>query len=184
MSPGGPRQRRLPGGRCGEKDTSEDPETGLEGGGSLRRPGRPRRIQEGGKKFQCPECKKSFTTNGHLKSHLSIHTAEKKYECPECEKSFKTSSLLQRHLKIHSGQKPHKCLECGKRFNLQRHLRIRSGQKPNKCLEYGKSISMSGNLHRHQKVHLNKCLESGESFEKPRDPQMIQEGGKKYQCPE
>ncbi|XP_026568254.1 gastrula zinc finger protein XlCGF7.1-like, partial [Pseudonaja textilis] len=147
MSPGGPRESRLRGGRCGEKDTSEDPETGLEGGGSLRSPGRPRRTQEGGKRFQCPECEKSFKRKDHLQSHLIIHTGEKPYKCLECGKSFRHISNLYTHQRIHTGEKRYKCLECGKSFN------------------------MSGNLHRHQKVHLNKYLEGGDSFEKPRDPE-------------
>ncbi|ETE66259.1 hypothetical protein L345_07969, partial [Ophiophagus hannah] len=55
MSPGGPRERWLAGGRCGEEDTGGDSETGQEGGESFKRPGNPRMIQEGGKRYQCPE---------------------------------------------------------------------------------------------------------------------------------
>ncbi|XP_026550489.1 gastrula zinc finger protein XlCGF49.1-like, partial [Notechis scutatus] len=144
MSPGRPRQRRLPGGRCKEKDTSEDPETGLEGGGSVRRPGRPRRTQEEGKRFQCPECEKSFTTNGNLKVHLNIHSRDQSFKCLECGKSFNYRSNLSTHQIIHTGEKPHKCLECGKSFSLKHHLykhqKTHSGEKPYKCLDCGKSF--------------------------------------------
>uniref|UniRef100_A0A8C5S863 C2H2-type domain-containing protein n=1 Tax=Laticauda laticaudata TaxID=8630 RepID=A0A8C5S863_LATLA len=135
------RERRLPGGQCGEKDTC------LEGGGSLGRPRQPRRIQEEGKRYQCPTCKKSFKINGCLENHLTTHSGEKPFKCSECEKSFKRSDHLQSHLKIHTGEKPYKCFECGMSFShsssLYRHQRIHSGEKPHKCLECGKSFSHS-----------------------------------------
>ena len=33
------------------------------------------------KPFQCKECGKNFTQEGHLKTHERIHTAEKSFSC-------------------------------------------------------------------------------------------------------
>ncbi|XP_034262487.2 zinc finger protein 418-like isoform X2 [Pantherophis guttatus] len=137
-SPGGARERRLPGGRCREEEMGGDPKMGLEGGVSFGRPRKPQRIQEEAKEHQCPECGKSFRTNGRFENHLKNHSVGNPYQCLECGKSFSHRSNLYRHQRIHTGEKPHKCLECGKSFSqrghLYKHQRSHSGEKPHKCL--------------------------------------------------
>uniref|UniRef100_A0A8C6X8W5 C2H2-type domain-containing protein n=1 Tax=Naja naja TaxID=35670 RepID=A0A8C6X8W5_NAJNA len=148
MSPMEPRERALPGGRNGERDTGGDPETGLEDGGSFGRPGTPQRIQEGGKKYQCPECEKSFKTNGyfqrHFENHLKIHSFGNPHKCFECGKNFSNRADLNQHERIHTGEKPYKCFECGRSFrhrsSHERHQRIHTGEKPFKCFVCGKSF--------------------------------------------
>uniref|UniRef100_A0A8C5SKT4 C2H2-type domain-containing protein n=1 Tax=Laticauda laticaudata TaxID=8630 RepID=A0A8C5SKT4_LATLA len=153
MSPGGLRERH----------------PGLEG-----RPGYPQRIQEGGKRYRCPECEKSFKRNDHLEKHLRIHGFGNPHKCFECGKNFSRRADLNQHQRIHTGEKPYKCLECGKCFSqrstLEAHQRIHTGEKPFKCLECGKRFSQSSSLYRHRRIHwreeLKKCLEGGESFER------------------
>ncbi|XP_013926384.1 PREDICTED: zinc finger protein 708-like [Thamnophis sirtalis] len=166
MSPPGPRERALPGGRCKEEETCGDPETVLEDGGRSQNP---QSIQEGGKKYRC---EKSFKNNGHLQSHLRIHSLGNPFKCLKCGKSFSELGTLYRHEKIHLVEKTNKCRVCEKSFktngNLQRHLRIHSVGNPIKCFQCGKNFSRTRDLTQHQRIHTGekpyKCLECEKSF--------------------
>ncbi|XP_032089079.1 zinc finger protein 572-like [Thamnophis elegans] len=140
----------------------------------------------GEKKYQCPECGKTFKRSEHLQGHLKIHSGEKEYPCPECEKYFRTKDLLKSHLKIHTEEKPynalrstqerksHKCIECGKEASVRRSTfinikgKFHSGEKPHKCLECGKGFSQRATfIHMRGSTtgeNLTQCLECGKSF--------------------
>ena len=47
--------------------------------------------------FQCPECKKYFSSKSSLRSHMVSHTD--KYQCPTCEQGFSKKSHLETHIK-------------------------------------------------------------------------------------
>ena len=42
------------------------------------------------RRYECPTCRKTFTTSGHVARHKRIHTGEKKFQCPEpgCAQRF------------------------------------------------------------------------------------------------
>ncbi|KAJ7056787.1 hypothetical protein C8F01DRAFT_361173 [Mycena amicta] len=52
----------------------------------------------------CPLCKKHFTTSGHLKRHVQIHSGERNFPCPVsgCETRCSRADNLQQHIKTHS----------------------------------------------------------------------------------
>lgn len=51
--------------------------------------------------FECGECGKRFFKNGHLKSHMTIHTGDRPYVCRLCGKAFGRGTTLRKHEKTH-----------------------------------------------------------------------------------
>lgn len=92
---------------------------------------------EGRKPFGCEECEKRFTTKGHLKDHMRIHTKEKPFSCHICNAKFSRNNTLKTHMRKHTGEKPYVCGECGKAFsesgNLGIHRRIHANKKSFVC---------------------------------------------------
>ena len=75
-----------------------------------------------------------FSQNGHLQTHIRIHTGDKHYQCHVYGKGFSHNSSLQTHIKTHIGDKLYKCDICGQVFsengNLQKNIRTHTGDKP------------------------------------------------------
>ena len=54
---------------------------------------------ENGKRFSCAHCEKTYTTEGHLKSHIRAdHEKRLDFECPNCDKKFGSRIKLQNHV--------------------------------------------------------------------------------------
>ena len=83
--------------------------------------------------FQCSHCSSSFDTNGHLKSHLRVHSEERPFQCLECESAFKRNGHLKDHAKIHTGDILFQCQDCSSSFNtmsnLKKHRKIHTGEE-------------------------------------------------------
>lgn len=47
---------------------------------------------------------------------------KKRYQCPQCEKSFHLKTALQMHSRTHTGGKPHQCHKCEKCYSMKAHL--------------------------------------------------------------
>lgn len=63
------------------------------------------------RKFQCPQCPKSYSTEDDLKSHLQIHAEktpkhQKPYACSHCDKRFSWKGSLKVHVTKHHAGKP------------------------------------------------------------------------------
>ncbi|NP_001119897.1 uncharacterized protein isoform X1 [Danio rerio] len=122
--------------------------------------------------FKCSQCGKSFSREGHLESHMRIHTGETPFTCKQCGKRFNQKGNLYSHMKIHSGESPFRCQQCGKSFNqkgnLKLHMRIHTGECPFTCKHCDKSFSLKGNLMNHMKTHSGErsfaCRRCGKSF--------------------
>ena len=53
------------------------------------------------RKFQCPECDKTFTALNSLKRHVRNHTGDKPFKCRVCSKTFTRKDYLSAHEMIH-----------------------------------------------------------------------------------
>jgi KRAB domain-containing zinc finger protein len=79
--------------------------------------------------FECPECKKTFSSSDYLRKHQITHKDEFKYACKTCDQKFKWLTSLQSHVLIHTQNKATlQCTECLKCFfnarTLDRHKKI------------------------------------------------------------
>ncbi|KAF7311983.1 hypothetical protein MIND_00210100 [Mycena indigotica] len=66
--------------------------------------GRTRRYRQQPQPHICPLCKKHFSTGGHLKRHVQIHSGQRNFPCtiPGCETRCSRADNLQQHIKTHS----------------------------------------------------------------------------------
>ncbi|XP_055600238.1 zinc finger protein 836-like [Uranotaenia lowii] len=74
--------------------------------------------KEGPKVNCCDICDKRFSTSGHLKDHMKIHSNEKPEKCKFCGASFRQKQQLKVHLYQHLG-KPFKCQFCTQEFGIK-----------------------------------------------------------------
>lgn len=61
------------------------------------------RIHTNERPYVCdfPDCGFSFTQRANLNKHLEVHGGVKRFECPDCHKSFYTNFNLKSHQKTH-----------------------------------------------------------------------------------
>lgn len=68
-------------------------------------------------RYQCPDCKKSYSTLSGLTKHQEFHCssqAKKCFSCKHCEKVYVSLGALKMHIRTHT--LPCKCKLCGKAF--------------------------------------------------------------------
>ncbi|RWS07110.1 protein glass-like protein [Dinothrombium tinctorium] len=109
-------------------------------------------------RYQCPDCKKSYSTLSGLTKHQEFHcsTQSKKcFSCKYCEKVYVSLGALKMHIRTHT--LPCKCKLCGKAFSrpwlLQGHMRTHTGEKPFACSQCGRAFADRSNLRAHLQTH-------------------------------
>ncbi len=92
----------------------------------------------GGRRFECPDCSRSYSTFGGLSKHRQFHCTasssqqKRQLACKHCDKRYSSLGALKMHIRTHT--LPCKCQLCGKAFSrpwlLQGHLRTHTGTVP------------------------------------------------------
>ncbi|XP_060019923.1 zinc finger protein 260-like [Lagenorhynchus albirostris] len=126
----------------------------------------------GEKKYECDECRKTFTWIRGLQLHRRIHIGKKPYSSTEYGKAFIRRVELTQHQGLQSKGRPYQCKECGKGFSqkagLSQHLKIHTREEPHQCNKCGKFFSQRSVLTKHQSLHTGKkpfeCICCGKTF--------------------
>lgn len=77
---------------------------------------------------KCVICKRMFSSQHHLKSHMKKHTTVgmKPFRCDICGMKFSFQMTLMNHMKLHE-EKKYVCKICGRDFKLNKNLVIHMG---------------------------------------------------------
>ena len=109
-------------------------------------------------RYQCENCKKSYSTYGGLSKHKQFHCTtqvKREFSCKYCGKCYGSLGALKMHIRTHT--LPCKCKLCGKAFSrpwlLQGHMRTHTGEKPFSCLHCARAFADRSNLRAHLQTH-------------------------------
>ena len=89
--------------------------------------------QHSRKTYECPTCKKTFTSGNNLDEHIKVkHENNTPEQCDECNRAFGTPHALKAHK--YNMHKRSKCEICGQSlcntFWLKRHMSASHGIMP------------------------------------------------------
>ncbi|XP_035898445.1 gastrula zinc finger protein xFG20-1-like isoform X2 [Anopheles stephensi] len=75
-----------------------------------------RNSAEGGGKFKCTVCHRTFRNAYTLRRHMNLHTETNLFPCEYCGKKFNDRSNWKIHQRTHTGDNLYTCLVCLKTF--------------------------------------------------------------------
>ncbi|XP_069098886.1 zinc finger protein 271-like isoform X2 [Pleurodeles waltl] len=71
------------------------------------------------RRYQCPQCEKSFHLKTALQMHSTTHTGAKPHQCHKCEKCYSMKAHLVNHLKFHTRKSKLNSLPIGEKHNTE-----------------------------------------------------------------
>ncbi|KAG8173655.1 hypothetical protein JTE90_010541 [Oedothorax gibbosus] len=105
------------------------------------------------KRFQCHQCKKSYSNKHNLKLHSMTHSGMWPHVCHFCGKGFLHRKTMRLHMLTHTRDYPYKCDVCDKQYPLkvylQHHMLSHTGEKPYVCHFCNKRFSGKYHVQRH-----------------------------------
>ena len=95
--------------------------------------------EEGAKSFECPKCKKGYSSKYTLNRHMLTHE-DGKHVCRVCKKVFTRPDLLEKHKSsVHKLDGKLECPVCSREFdredNLKRHMKLVHEKQATKAAE-------------------------------------------------
>ena len=117
--------------------------------------------ENGGKRFNCDNCSKSFPSSTHLTLHnRRVHLKEKNVSCRFCHKTLFNKLGLEKHEAIHTRGNYIKCSLCDERFEYKHSLKknVLTAHTTIKCDICDKEFSGYNKLNHHLKIHGEKTF--------------------------
>ncbi|XP_070539638.1 uncharacterized protein [Ptychodera flava] len=131
--------------------------------------------------FMCQVCKKTFSSQTSLKSHLMTHMGARPFKCDLCSATFNRMGNYTRHRLIHTvntnDDHRYKCEFCDRKFlqkcDLKRHQHIHDGTQPFRCDLCDKGFIRKSDLRVHKRFHTKEkpyvCPQCPKSFSQSGD---------------
>ena len=85
------------------------------------------------KEISCDLCPNTFTSRNGLSHHMKTHSWVKKYNCPQCNKSFGLKGNLKKHALIHKHKRTQCNFSCKHSSDLKTHIKKHTGEKLNQA---------------------------------------------------
>ena len=109
-----------------------------------------------GKKYNCADCARSFSSKQSLNGHIdSLHKGMKPHKCPICDDCFAQKSVMNRHISsVHDGKMANTCTVCFISLSsmqaLKNHIAtVHEKKKPFNCSICDRDFSDKGTLKKH-----------------------------------
>ncbi|XP_062394881.1 zinc finger protein 1035 [Sardina pilchardus] len=104
--------------------------------------------------YNCPDCKKRFSSQADLSEHRKMQPECRPYKCQVCDKRFAKRRYLSKHQLIH--ERPFRCDTCPQSFDsessLLSHQRTHA-DRPFQCTVCHKCYTTAQELLKHEKKH-------------------------------
>ncbi|XP_052866878.1 oocyte zinc finger protein XlCOF6-like [Anopheles cruzii] len=144
--------------------------------------------------FQCPTCRKRFSSANTLLQHRQKVFRKKCCTCAICGRTFSRANDLSNHSTTHSNEMPFECSICGRRFKnkiyLKNHHKLHaSDAKEHACRQCGKCFRTKDLLKTHLISHSQErkygCTICGATFKRLQCLKIhkrVHTREKKYEC--
>ncbi|KAL2084328.1 hypothetical protein ACEWY4_019846 [Coilia grayii] len=105
--------------------------------------------------YNCPVCKKRFSSQAELGEHQKSQPECRPYKCKVCGKGFAKRRYLSRHQLIH--ERPFRCNDCPQSFDtessLSAHREMHNANREFQCSICTKNFTTAQDLLRHERKH-------------------------------
>ena len=112
------------------------------------------------KKYQCPECPKTYLAQYRLRWHIKsthVENDTRRYSCSICQQKFHIKHRMKNHEFFHTAAKVHKCDQCDAAFKtpnqLRAHIKRHNGDYRYFCQFCGRGFYGLREVREHENIH-------------------------------